>query len=338
MRFDIQDSERGMTTEGRTRAGSPALIGFGALLGALLFAYTLASAGPSRIFDGIRSVGVGFAVVLLLSGFRMAVRAKAWSLCVEQQNDRFTFGEAFTAFVSADAIGNVTLLGPVASESAKAILIRKLVPVSQAISSVVLENLFYSISVAVMVAVGTIAFLLGYRPTSGPLTISLAVSVVAILGVVVVWWTLSTQPRVLSRFLQHEAVRNAEDRIFNFVSTRRDRLAAILALEFAFHISAILEVYLVLALLLPGTGRTMLLAVILETVERLITIAFKFVPLRLGVDQFGSGQMAELLGIGSAIGITLATVRTARNLFWALVGLGLLLKRGLTMKEIVDRP
>ena len=317
-----------------TRAGSPLLIAGGAVLGVLLFAYTLYTAGPTQILDGIRRIGLGFALVLLLSGFRMAVRAKAWSLCVEQ-DERFSFREAFVAFVTADAIGNVTLLGPVASESAKAILVRRLLPISSAISSVVLENIFYSISVAVMVTVGTLAFLLGFRPTAAPLTVSIAVSVVAIIAVILVWFVLSTQPRLLSRFLQHDAVRSAEDRIFRFVSARRDRLAGILALEFAFHVSAVLEIYLLLMLLIPGTGRLALLAVILETVERLITIAFKFVPLRLGVDQFGSGQMAELLGLGSALGITLATVRTARNLFWAVVGLLLLLKRGLSMRAVV---
>jgi hypothetical protein len=316
------------------RAGSPLLIAGGALMGATLFAYTLYTAGPTEIFDGVRRIGIGFIVVLALSGFRMAVRSKAWSLCVEE-NERFSFSEAFAAFVTADAIGNVTLLGPVASESAKAILVRRLLPTSAAISSVVLENIFYSISVAVMVSVGTIAFLFGFRPTSGPLSVSIAISLVAMVAVVLVWWVLSTQPRLLSRFLQHEAVRNAEDRVFAFVSARRDRLAGILALEFAFHISAVLEIYLLLALLVPGTGHAVLLAVILETVERLITIAFKFVPLRLGVDQFGSGQMAELLGLGSAIGITIATVRTARNLFWAIVGLLLLLKRGLSMRAVV---
>jgi hypothetical protein len=317
-----------------TRAGSPLLIAGGAVLGVLLFAYTLYTAGPTQILDGIRRIGLGFALVLLLSGFRMAVRAKAWSLCVEQ-DERFSFREAFVAFVTADAIGNVTLLGPVASESAKAILVRRLLPISSAISSVVLENIFYSISVAVMVTVGTLAFLLGFRPTAAPLTVSIAVSVVAIIAVVLVWFVLSTQPRLLSRFLQHDAVRGAEDRIFRFVSARRDRLAGILALEFSFHVAAVLEIYLLLMLLIPSTGRLALLAVILETVERLITIAFKFVPLRLGVDQFGSGQMAELLGLGSALGITLATVRTARNLFWAVVGLLLLLKRGLSMRAVV---
>jgi hypothetical protein len=317
------------------RAGSPLLIAGGALLGGLLFAYTLYTAGPAQILDGIRRIGLGFVAVLLLSGFRMAVRAKAWSLCVEQE-ERFTFIEAFVAFVTADAIGNVTLLGPVASESAKAILVRRRLAISAAVSSVVLENIFYSISVAVMVAVGTLAFLLGFRPTAGPLTVSVAISTVAVVAIVLVWWVLSTQPRVLSRFLQHDAVRRAEDRIFRFVSARGNRLSAILAFEFAFHVSAVFEIYLLLWLLIPNTIHLLLLAVVLETVERLITIAFKFVPLRLGVDQFGSGQMAEILGLGSPLGITLATVRTARNLFWAIVGLLLLLKRGLSMRELEE--
>ena len=318
----------------RARAGSPLLIAGGALLGALLFAYTLYTAGPAEIFGGIRRIGLGFVAVLLLSGFRMAVRAKAWSMCVEQ-SERFTFREAFVAFVTGDAIGNVTLLGPVASESAKAILVRRQLPIGSAVSSVVLENIYYSISVAVMVAVGTLAFLLGFRPTAGPLTVSVSISAVAIVAIILVWWALSTQPRVLSRFLHHDAVRSAEDRIFSFVSARRDRLAGILAFEFSFHVSAVLEIYVLLSLLVPNTPRLLLLAVVLETVERLITIVFKFVPLRLGVDQFGSGQMADILGLGSPVGITLATVRTARNLFWAIVGLLLLLKRGLSMKAVV---
>jgi len=40
----------------RARAGSPLLIAGGALLGALLFAYTLYTAGPAEIFGGIRGI------------------------------------------------------------------------------------------------------------------------------------------------------------------------------------------------------------------------------------------------------------------------------------------
>jgi hypothetical protein len=77
----------------------------------------------------------------------------------------------------------------------------------------------------------------------------------------------------------------------------------------------------------------LLLAVILETVERVITIAFKIVPLRMGVDQAGSGLVAGMIGIGSATGVTIATVRTARNLCWAAVGLALLVKSGVSIRR-----
>ena len=138
------------------------------------------------------------------------------------------------------------------------------------------------------------------------------------------WWLLRSQPRFLSRFLKHDAVRDAEDRVFRFAATRKERIGQILLLQFAFHVTAVLEIYFLLRLLVGHTDRTLLMAMVLGTVERLIMIAFKFVPLRLGVDHAGSGSIAEILGIGAPVGVTIATVRTARNLFWAAVGLAML--------------
>jgi hypothetical protein len=86
----------------------------GAVAGVLLFIYTLQAAGPREILRQLRQIGAGFAVVLVLSAIRMGVRAKAWSLCVED-GERFTFGQAFKAFVTGDAVGNVMPLGPLAS-------------------------------------------------------------------------------------------------------------------------------------------------------------------------------------------------------------------------------
>ena len=292
--------------------------------GVLLFIYTLQTAGPTEILRQLRQVGFGFAGVLALSAVRMAVRAKAWSLCVEA-GERFTFAQAFRAFVAGDAVGNLTPLGPLASEGTKALLSGRNIPASAAFSSVVLENVFYSISVAVMVVVGTLAFLLGYRPTNAALTISLTLGAAAMASILMVWWLLSSQPRLLSRFLTHAAIRDAEERVFRFAAARKARMAQILALEFSFHAAAVLEIYFLLVLLTGHGERTLLNALVLGTVERLITIAFKFVPLRLGVDHIGAGSVAGLLGIGAATGITIATVRTARNLAWAAVGLTVLL-------------
>ncbi len=295
----------------------------GTVAGAVLFVYTLQAAGPAEILRQLRQIGYGFLAVLALSALRMALRAKAWSLCVED-GEGFSFRQALVAFVTGDAVGNVMPLGPLASEGTKALLSRRTLSTPAAFSSVVLENIFYSISVAVVVMIGTLAFLLGYRPTNAALTITLALGAIAVIAVVAVWWLLRSQPRLLSRFLKHDAVRAAEDQVFRFAAGRTGRIGQILLLEFAFHVAAVLEIYLLLTLLVGHDSRTFLLALILGTVERLITVAFKFVPLRLGVDQIGSGSVADVLGIGSATGVTIATVRTARNLFWAAVGLMML--------------
>src|SRR5687767_2511559 len=301
------------------------------IAGVLLIIYTLQAAGPRDILRQLRQIGFGFLVVLALSAFRMAVRAKAWSLCVED-TERFTFGQAFKAYVTGDAVGNVLPLGPLASEGTKALLIRRKIATAAAFSSVVLENIFYSISVAIMVMVGTLAFLLGYRPTNAALTITLALGAVAIVSVIAVWWLMRSQPRLLSRFLKHDAVRDAEDRIFRFTETRPKHVWQILLLQFTFHVAAVLEIYFLLRLLVGHTERTLLMAIVLGTVERLIMVVFKFVPLRLGVDHAGSGGIAEVIGLGIPVGVTIATVRTARNLFWAAVGL-LMLARSTRKRE-----
>ena len=305
--------------------------------GVLLFIYTLQAAGPREILRQLRQIGLGFVVVLALSAIRMAVRAKAWSLCVED-TERFTFGQAFKAYVTGDAVGNVLPLGPLASEGTKALLSRRVITTPSAFSSVVLENIFYSISVAIMVMVGTLAFLLGYQPTNAALTITLSLGAIAVVSIVAVWWLMRSQPRLLSRFLKHDAVRAAEDRIFRFTQTRPRHVWQILLLQFAFHVAAVLEIYFLLRLLIGHTDRTLLIAIILGTVERLIMIAFKFVPLRLGVDHAGSGGISEVLGIGSSVGVTIATVRTARNLFWAAVGLAMLARRTNRGPAEISRP
>ena len=307
------------------------------IAGVLLFIYTLQAYGPREILGQLRQIGLGFLVVLALSAIRMAVRAKAWSLCVED-TERFTFAQAFKAYVTGDAVGNVLPLGPLASEGTKALLIRRNIATAAAFSSVVLENIFYSISVAIMVMVGTLAFLLGYQPANATLTITLGLGIVALASVVAVWWLMRSQPRLLSRFLKHDAVRAAEDRIFRFTQTRPRHVWQILLLQFAFHAAAVLEIYFLLRLLLGHTERTLLMAVVLGTVERLIMIAFKFVPLRLGVDHAGSGGVAQVLGLGGPVGVTIATVRTARNLFWAAVGLAMLARSTRNLRTQRESP
>jgi len=295
----------------------------GALVGGALFIYTLRLAGLAEVTAQIRQIGVGFVVVLLLSGVRLAARSQAWRLCTSNP-ERFSFKDAFRAFIIGDALGNVTPLGPLASETTKALLGRSHLAAPDAVSSVILENVFYSISVAVMMTIGTLAFVFGYKPPEDAVIATAIVLMAAIVGSVGVWWLLRTEPTFLGRVLPYEPVRQAEKQILRFASAHRERVGRILVLEFAFHAAAVAEIYLLLSWLGSGTDRRLLVSLILETVERLITIVFKFVPLRVGVDQAGSGLAARAIEIGAGTGVAIATIRTARNLCWAATGLVLL--------------
>jgi hypothetical protein len=87
------------------------------------------------------------------------------------------------------------------------------------------------------------------------------------------------------------------------------------------------EIYLTLWIL-SGQPPAILTAFILETANRLITVVFKVVPLRLGVDEAATAYISQVLGLGARPGLSMAIIRKLRMLFWALAGGILLIREG----------
>jgi hypothetical protein len=107
-----------------------------------------------------------------------------------------------------------------------------------------------------------------------------------------------------------DAVREVETRIYSVPQWPLGRIAHVIWWEAAFHIGAVAEVWLVLRLLVGSVP--LVDAFLLESASRFVTIAFKFVPYRLGIDQTASEAVAAALGFAPATGVTLALVRTLR--------------------------
>jgi hypothetical protein len=320
------------------------------IAGVVLFVYALRAAGLQNVVDGIRRTGIGFVWILLLSGFRFVVRCFAWRLCVEEP-ERLSIGDAFAAFVTGDAIGNLTFFGPVASEGTKAMVVRRHLPTISALSSIALENIFYALSVAAMVLLGALVFASAFH-TSPLAQLAGVVSAAAALALgLVALLLLYRRPRVLTGIAEWtverttrfgrphvESIRELEDRIHRFASSYPDRVPQVLLYEFLFHAGGVAEMYILLMLLAGGTPQTLFLeSIVLETVNRLITVAFKFVPMRFGVDEAGSELVTQALALTSGVGTTMAIIRKARTLFWAGIGVGLLglgrREKGKTKKE-----
>ena len=334
--------------QGRNRKLAPLGILF-AVLGLLLFAYFVRKAGVTEIIAGIKRLGLGFLLIIAISTIRQIARSLAWTRCFEAPYS-LRFRDAFAARVMGDALGNIVPLASVAvSEPSKAAFVTNKVPLLASLAALTLENIFYSLAVTIFIFSGTLALLLAFPLKPALRYASFATLVVTILiiplGYFVIrkrWSFLSgglsiLQRRNVGRTWMEKTVPRAralEDRIYGFYERNSDRLLTILALEFCFPLAGVLEIYVTLWFISDVVTPTLLTAFILESVNRVINIVFKFIPFRLGVDEAGTGMLAKALGFTQAIGATLAIVRKARDIFWTAVGVGLMVHRGFSLKRL----
>ena len=321
-----------------------------ALSGLLLFAYFVWKAGAGEIAGGIKKLGAGFLLVLLISSLRYIVRTLGWTLCFTGEH-RLRFRDAFRAYIVGDAMGNLTPLGIVASEPTKAALVRDRVPLIVAVSALAVQNLFYSLSVALFILSGIVSLLLIFPLTPGLRLMSLislgVVCAIILFGFIVYrmrWKFISAgferlrRNRFGKRFLkekQRENTSAVEDTLYNFYSRHRARCALIMLLEICFHLAGVLEVFVTLSFI-SDVQPTFMAAYVLESVNRIINVVFKFVPLRAGVDEAGSSWVTKVLKFGVTTGTTLAIIRKARVICWTALGVAFLVRRGLSTQAVTE--
>lgn len=316
----------------------------GAALGLALFVYFVRQAGLSAITAEIKNLGWGFLIIIGISAVRQVVRSLAWMMSMEEPG-KLRFWDAFRARVMGDTIGNlVPLASGVISEPAKPALIRDRVPLIAGLSAIAIENIFYSFSVGLFIFLGAAALLLNFALPK-PLKVITLVTVGAIafvLGILCLLlskgWKIVT-PVITSlkrRGLKSkilDKLTELEDRIYGFAQHHRRRFLPIFLLEACFHMAGVAEVFVTLVFISPNHRPGFLVAFILESVNRVINLAFKFVPLRMGVDELGTGNVSRILLFTQTTGVTLAIIRKARDIFWCLIGMLFLLKRGFSERS-----
>lgn len=308
--------------------------------GLALLVWVVRQVGVRQLEADVGQVGWGLIAIVALGGLRFVARAIAWRLCLEPPH-RLPLADAFAAVVCGDALGNLTPLGPLVGEPAKAAFVRGRVALAPAVAALAIENVLYTLSAAAMIAAGMVALLFRFAPPPALQNVGEAAIAGTIVLFAVALWLLWRQPALISRALgvfgagrleRHTSrVRQIEEQIYNFAARRRGALPAVAAAETAFHALGVAEVHLTLWLLY-GAPPPLLTSFIFETANRLITVVFKFVPLRLGVDEAGTAIFAQVLTLGTQTGVALAIVRKVRVLFWTAAGAILLLREGLSAR------
>jgi hypothetical protein len=283
--------------------------------------------GAAAVTSGLRSVGAGFLPILAMALARFALRSYAWLVLLGQPAP---FSAALAATISGDAIGNLTPLGLAASEPAKAVYLGRHVEPGRALAALTAENFFYSVSIAVYVIVGAAA-MLAFRDLPNAVHVAGIGALVAMaVALVASGWIAWSQPAAASAVLSRlpsrrlaamvERVRDFEMQTYGSVGREGARLAAVALAETGFHVISFAESWLTLYLLTGTSLPTH--ALILDSVNRVINVVFKLVPLRVGVDEVGSETVAMAIGIPGQ-GLLSALVRKVRMLVFAVAGLAM---------------
>jgi hypothetical protein len=289
---------------------------------------------PADLRAGFSAVGGWFAVILLLSLVRFALRAYAWRVLTDRP---LAFRTVLAATIGGDALGNVTPLGLLASEPAKALYLRRVVDPAYALAALTAENFFYSVSVALYVIVATGAMLALFP--IGPDVYWAGVTALGGMAVVLAGaaWLAWQRPTIASHVLARvplpklsavvERVRVFERATYGAAGPHRSRLATVGVCEAGFHALSFVECWLTFWLL---TGVSSLLpALIFDGFNRVVNVVFKPIPFRLGVEEGGTALLATAIGLPASGGFLLGLVRKARVIAWAGVGLALWSRRTL---------
>ena len=307
-----------------------------------MFAYFVSRAGVGEIITNIQRLGAGFVLILAVSSLRYIVRALAWTRCVEPPY-RLPFRDAFAARLMGDALGNIIPFVSVAvSEPSKAVFVKDRVPLMVGLSALAIENIFYALTVALFIFSGTATLLLSFSLPKPLRYASIGALTATVVIVPLIYLLIRRQTRFLSAalgFFSRRGVtprlvgrlrpraQSLEDRVYGFYATSQRSFLVIFLLDMCFHLAGVLEVFITLSFISP-VAPTLKQAFILESVNRIINVAFKFIPLRAGVDEGGTGQVSRVLGFARGIGETLAIVRKGRDIFWSTIGLLLIWKKG----------
>jgi Lysylphosphatidylglycerol synthase TM region len=306
---------------------------FAVLLGVGLLAYLVFRSGPGAVWKQLQAVGWGFALVIFLGGLAQLAKTCAWRQAFTCDISGLSWSRSFVAQLISDGIGQFGVAGKVVGEGTRISLLRRAVPLSNALSAGAIDGGLHTFSALVVTVLGISAILM-IGPVSirwrvyAALLITVLVSVVIMAAVALGnrWQLVGNATRAIGRLPWLHAwisdkqpiVDSAEDNLLSFRDEAPAAFWATLIFNLLWHMLAVLEVYIILRFM--GAGFSVGGAFIVESLTKVINLVGALNPGNFGTYEGGSMLIAKMFGVTSTTGLTLALCRRARTVFWAGVG------------------
>ena len=303
-----------------------------ALLGITLLACLVHRTGLEIVVQQAKTVGWGMALIIALGGISHLVKTWSWRLTFLCDLRQLSFGRTFALRLISEGIGKLGIAGQLVGETTKVSFLGSSVPIANSVSSVTLDRGLYVLTSAMVSVAGIVsALLLISLSKSWRLYLVLLASVLLLLLVATAvavqrrWPVLSRCAGMIARLPwcrawvtgKRSVIRSAENNLYQFCHEAPGAFWGSLSLNLMCHCLAILEVYLVLRFM--GVPVSLLQALILEALTKLINVVGIFNPGNVGTYEGGNVTLVKLIGASGATGLTLSLCRRARSLFWSTI-------------------
>ncbi len=321
------------------------------LCGLAVFAAVFRSVGWPAIASNLARIGVWFPALVALYGLAQLAFALGWWVLFDTERPRPAFPRLFAVYLAGDSF-NYLAPGGVAGEPLKARMLRGAASTGEAVASLTIHKHADLLAQWIFVSLG-VAVALWQFPMALPARL-LALAGAGALGVLLLLltWGLSrgTYSPVLrwlarwkvlaarlDRFQRPAA--DLDGRIRDFYRLHRARYAAAAGWCFLGWCGGLLETYLLLRLLAPGSGWAAAFAV--EALAMAFNNMLILIPGRVGSAEGVRVGVFLLLSLPAGPGAAYSLARRGRELAWVLPGLAAFLQwqaRPLSSAGARERP
>ena len=319
-----------MSDRSRTKT---ALLRVTPLLGVGLLTYLLTTVRLSALAVNAKAIGWGMLLVIALAGLSHLIKTWAWRLTLVDEARKVSFARTLGLRLVSEAIGQFGFVGMLGGEAARVSLLGSGVSVAGAISSVALDRSLFILTGGVVTIAGVVGLLFAVSVShavhyyAAALVLGLLLLLVA--GAVAIqqrWPVFSGPARAAARIpwcrkwvhSKGATLKAAEQRIAEFYHEAPCAFWCSVVLNLFCHFLAIMEVYLIVRML--GAPATLLGALILESLTKLINVAGSVNPGNVGTYEGGNMVIGRLVRMTATQGLLLALCRRFRGIFWAIVG------------------
>jgi hypothetical protein len=306
------------------------------LCGLAVLAVVFRSIGWPAIASNLARIGGWFAALVGLYGLAQIAFALGWWVLFDTDRPRPAFPRLFAVYLSGDSF-NYLAPGGVAGEPLKARMLRGAVSTGDAVASLTIHKHADLLAQWIFVSLGVAVALWRFPMALAARLLGLAgAGALGGLLLLLTWGlrrgTYSPVLRWLARwkFLAARLDRfqgpaaDLDSRIRDFYRLHRARYAAAAAWCFLGWCGGLLETYLLLRLLVPGSGWAAAFAV--EALAMALNTMLIFIPGRVGSAEGVRVGVFLVLSLPAGAGAAYSLARRGRELAWILPGLVVFLR------------